>query len=354
MPNVEQSVVFTEDAAAALNHALRTLEPDRVFVLADVTTQNLCLPRLRQGGVLPAADPIVIGATDTHKNLESLTHVWTALQQGGASRRSCLVCVGGGMVTDLGGMAAATFKRGIRCINLPTTLLSMVDAAVGGKTGINFGGLKNEIGVFRQPTAVIIDTGFLRTLDEADLRSGYGEMLKHGLIDSEAAWAELLRFNLDQVDLSRLGQLVRQSIAVKERIVDQDPTEQGLRKALNLGHTAGHALESLALEERRPVLHGYAVAWGLVCELYLSAVKCGFPQDKLRQTVQFIRRYYGTMPLACGQYDRLLHFMRHDKKNVGGVINFTLLRAPGSIVLNQTATDGELAEMFDFFRDSLG
>ena len=354
MPNVEQSVVFTEDAAAALNHALRTLEPDRVFVLADVTTQNLCLPRLRQGGVLPAADPIVIGATDTHKNLESLTHVWTALQQGGASRSSCLVCLGGGMVTDLGGFAAATFKRGIRCVNLPTTLLSMVDAAVGGKTGINFGGLKNEIGVFRQPEAVIIDTGFLRTLDDENLRSGYAEMLKHGLIASEAAWAELLRFDLDHVDFGQLQRLVEKSIGVKERIVDQDPTERGLRKALNLGHTAGHALESLALAGQHPVLHGYAVAWGLACELYLSVVKAGFPQDMMRQTVQFVQRYYGTMGIQCNEYDRLLDYMKHDKKNVGGVINFTLLRAPGDILLDQTATQEEIFEMFDFFRESLG
>ncbi len=354
MPNVEQSVVFTEDAAAALNHALRTLEPDRVFVLADVTTQNLCLPRLRQGGVLPAADPIVIGATDTHKNLESLTHVWTALQQGGASRRSCLVCLGGGMVTDLGGFAAATFKRGIRCVNLPTTLLSMVDAAVGGKTGINFGGLKNEIGVFRQPEAVIIDTGFLRTLDDENLRSGYAEMLKHGLIASESAWAELLRFDLDHVDFGQLQRLVEKSIGVKERIVDQDPTERGLRKALNLGHTAGHALESLALAGQHPVLHGYAVAWGLACELYLSVVKAGFPQDMMRQTVQFVQRYYGTMGIQCNEYDRLLDYMKHDKKNVGGVINFTLLRAPGDILLDQTATQEEIFEMFDFFRESLG
>lgn len=258
------------------------------------------------------------------------------------------------MVTDLGGFAAATFKRGIRCVNLPTTLLSMVDAAVGGKTGINFGGLKNEIGVFRQPEAVIIDTGFLRTLDDENLRSGYAEMLKHGLIASEAAWAELLRFDLDHVDFGQLQRLVEKSIGVKERIVDQDPTERGLRKALNLGHTAGHALESLALAGQHPVLHGYAVAWGLACELYLSVVKAGFPQDMMRQTVQFVQRYYGTMGIQCNEYDRLLDYMKHDKKNVGGVINFTLLRAPGDILLDQTATQEEIFEMFDFFRESLG
>lgn len=354
MAKVEQTVVFTQKPAQQLDELVGALQADRVFLLVDENTRRHCLPRMSEARCLQGVNPIVIGATDVHKNLDTLVHVWQSLQQGGASRRSCLVCLGGGMVTDLGGFAAATFKRGIRCVNLPTTLLSMVDAAVGGKTGINFGGLKNEIGVFRQPEAVIIDTGFLRTLDDENLRSGYAEMLKHGLIASEAAWAELLRFDLDHVDFGQLQRLVEKSIGVKERIVDQDPTERGLRKALNLGHTAGHALESLALAGQHPVLHGYAVAWGLACELYLSVVKAGFPQDMMRQTVQFVQRYYGTMGIQCKEYDRLLDYMKHDKKNVGGVINFTLLRAPGDILLDQTATQEEIFEMFDFFRESLG
>lgn len=354
MPKVEQTVVFTQEPAQQLDELVGALQADRVFLLVDENTRRHCLPRMSEARCLQGVNPIVIGATDVHKNLDTLVHVWQSLQQGGASRRSCLVCLGGGMVTDLGGFAAATFKRGIRCVNLPTTLLSMVDAAVGGKTGINFGGLKNEIGVFRQPEAVIIDTGFLRTLDDENLRSGYAEMLKHGLIASEAAWAELLRFDLDHVDFGQLQRLVEKSIGVKERIVDLDPTERGLRKALNLGHTAGHALESLALAGQHPVLHGYAVAWGLACELYLSVVKAGFPQDMMRQTVQFVQRYYGTMGIQCNEYDRLLDYMKHDKKNVGGVINFTLLHAPGDILLDQTATQEEIFEMFDFFRESLG
>ena len=294
---------------------------------------------------------ITIGDTDENKTLASLTSVWTALQQGGATRHSLLVNLGGGMVTDLGGFAASTFKRGLAYINIPTTLLSQVDASVGGKTGINFGGLKNEIGVFNCAASVILSSDFLRSLDMANLLSGYAEMLKHGLISDEESWAELLRFDLDSLDYGVLGSLVAKSVAVKERIVEEDPTEQGIRKALNLGHTAGHALESLALEQGRPVLHGYAVAWGLVCELYQSTVKCGFPKDKLRQTVAFIREHYGIFPLDCKQYDKLYSFMTHDKKNEAGIINFTLLAGIGDIRINQQATKDEISGMLDFLRE---
>ena len=168
------------------------------------------------------------------------------------------------MVTDLGGFAAATFKRGFAYINVPTTLLAMVDASVGGKTGINFNGLKNEVGVFAPADSVLIETEFLRSLDAQNFFSGYAEMLKHGLISNEAHWAELLNFNTDLIDYKYLKKLVGESVQVKENIVEQDPFEHGIRKALNLGHTVGHAFESLALAENRPVLHGYAVAWGIV------------------------------------------------------------------------------------------
>ena len=298
---------------------------------------------------------ITIGDTDENKTLDSLTHVWTALQQGGATRHSLLVNLGGGMVTDLGGFAASTFKRGLTYINIPTTLLSQVDASVGGKTGINFGGLKNEIGVFNSAASVILSTEFLHSLDHKNLLSGYAEMLKHGLISNEGNWAELLRFSFDYglqtMDYGLLGKLVAKSVAIKERIVEEDPTEKGLRKALNLGHTAGHALESLALEQGCPVLHGYAVAWGLVCELYLSVVKCNFPKNKLHQTVQFIKENYGDPILDCKQYERLYEFMTHDKKNEGGVINFTLLGDIGDIRINQQATKEEIFEMLDFLRE---
>ena len=230
-----------------------------------------------------------------------------------------------------------------------------MDASVGGKTGINFGGLKNEIGVFNCAASVILSTEFLRSLDHKNLLSGYAEMLKHGLISDEESWAELLRFDFDKgmetMDYNLLGAMVAKSVAIKERIVEADPTEKGLRKALNLGHTAGHALESLALEQGRTVLHGYAVAWGLICELYLSTVKCGFPKEKLRQTVQFIKENYGTFAFDCKHYERLYEFMTHDKKNEGGMINFTLLGGIGELRINQHATKEEIFEMLDFLRE---
>ena len=254
------------------------------------------------------------------------------------------------MVTDLGGFAAATFKRGINFINIPTTLLSMVDASVGGKTGINFGGLKNEIGVFCDSKFVILSTQFLQTLDAENICSGYAEMLKHGLISDERMWAELVSFDLAQPDLKQLQCMVGESVAVKERIVAQDPHEHDIRKALNLGHTFGHAFESWALK-RKSVLHGYAVAYGLIPELWLSVVKTGFPTEKMRQTVNFIKENYGSLPITCDDYDELIELMRHDKKNQDGIINFTLLGGIGDIRINQNATIDEIKEAFDFFRE---
>jgi 3-dehydroquinate synthase len=255
------------------------------------------------------------------------------------------------MVTDLGGFAASTFKRGISFINIPTTLLSMVDASVGGKTGINFLGLKNEIGVFSNAESVILDTTFLKTLDTENMLSGYAEMLKHGLIADEKMWSELMTFDVEKPDLVKLKDMVSESVAVKQRIVTDDPTEQSIRKALNLGHTVGHAFESFALRHQ-PVLHGYAVAWGLVCELYLSAIKTGFPTDKMHQTVRFILEHYGKMAITCDDYPTLLELMTHDKKNVAGIINFTLLGGIGDIRINQSATKEEIYEAFDFYREA--
>lgn len=321
------------------------------MVLTDETTQQLCWPVVKDFDCLRQAQQIVIKAGDDHKTLESLAHVWQEMQRHGASRHSLLVCLGGGMVTDLGGFAASTFKRGLHLINIPTTLLAMVDASVGGKTGINFGGLKNEVGVFRNASAVILDTTFLQTLDRENILSGYAEMLKHGLINNQEMLDELIAFDVEQPDLKQLGRMVADSVKVKQRIVLEDPTEQGIRKALNLGHTAGHAFESLALE-RKPVLHGYAVAWGLIVELWLSCVKTGFPQDKMRQTVSFILEHYGRMTITCDDYPHLLELMHHDKKNTGSDINFTLLGGIGDIRINQTASEEEIKEALDFYRES--
>ena len=347
-----QKVEIAENLETSLASAIADCEHDKLFILTDDITRKLCWPVVSGYACLQGAEVISIGATDTHKTLESLAHVWEELGRMGGTRHTLLINIGGGMVTDLGGFAASTFKRGINYINIPTTLLSMVDASVGGKTGINFRGLKNEIGVFNNAATVILSTQFLHTLDHENILSGYAEMLKHGLISNEAMWAELMNFNLgaEPLDLATLQRMLADSVAVKQRIVTEDPLEHGIRKALNLGHTVGHAFESFALSHT-PILHGYAVAYGLVCELYLSAIKTGFPTDKMRQTVSFIREHYGRMPITCDDYPTLFELMTHDKKNTAGRINFTLLGGIGDILINQTATKEEIYEALDFYRE---
>lgn len=350
----KQEVILCESLEKSLIHAIERCPHDKLFILTDEHTRRLCLPALVNLPEIKEAVSITIGAEDVHKTLETLASVWTALSNQGATRHSLLINLGGGMVSDLGGFAAATFKRGMAYINLPTTLLAMVDASVGGKTGINFNGLKNEIGAFAPASSVLIETDFLRTLDAANFFSGYAEMLKHGLISRTDHWAELLNFDTAHIDYRVLKQLVGQSVQVKEEIVAQDPYEKGIRKALNLGHTVGHAFESLALAENRPVLHGYAVAWGMVCELYLSHLRVGFPKDKMRQTIQFIKENYGIFHFDCKKYEQLYAYMTHDKKNTSGIINFTLLKEIGNICINQTADKETIFEMFDFYRECMG
>lgn len=350
---MEQRVIFSKNLQEELAMAIAECHHDKIFVLTDETTAVCCWPVIQSYLCLKGAQVITIPASDTHKDLDSLAQVWTALGKNGATRHSLLINLGGGMVTDLGGFAASTFKRGINFINIPTTLLAMVDASVGGKTGINFNGLKNEIGVFNESRFVILNTFFLRTLDTENLLSGYAEMLKHSLIANEKMWAGHLNFSLEQdVESEEFALLLRQSVELKERIVTEDPKEQGIRKALNVGHTIGHAFESFAIQTHRPILHGYAVAYGIICELYLSVVKTGFPTDKMRQTVRFIREHYGSFPITCDDYDTLIELMTHDKKNTSGIINFTLLGGIGDIRINQSASKEEIKEALDFYRES--
>lgn len=348
----KQRIVITQDLESQLQQEIVCCNHDRLFVLTDENTQKYCWPLLAGYRIFSSAEVITIPASDSNKTLESVGHVWSELQRRGATRHSLLINLGGGMVTDLGGFAASTFKRGIAFINIPTTLLAMVDASVGGKTGFNFGGLKNEIGVFRNANSVIICTAFLQTMDQGNLYSGYAEMLKHALLSNINMWAAHLDFEPDTTAqaLLQLQDMVADSIKVKEKIVEEDPTEKGIRKALNLGHTIGHAFESLALKHE-PVLHGYAVAWGMVCELYLSTIKTGFPIARMRQTVRYIFEHYGRMPITCDDYPELLELMQHDKKNVAGKINFTLLSDVGGILINQTATQNEIEEALDFYRE---
>lgn len=350
-----QNVVISKDLKADLQEFLSSQSYDKLFILTDTNTREKCYPLLKDVSALRDAPVITVEAGDAHKGLDTLSYIWLRLCDEGASRNSLLVNLGGGMITDMGGFAGATFKRGIRTINVPTTLMASVDAAIGGKTGVNFNGLKNEIGSFYPPECVFIDCEFLRTLDRDNLLSGYAEMIKHALISSVDTYATVLLFDLDQqMDYAFLNKMVAQSVAVKERIVVEDPKEQGIRKALNFGHTIGHAYESLSFKKNRPLLHGHAVAAGIISELYLSYKICGFPMDKLSQVVYYIKEYYPAFVFDCKDYDTLYELMTHDKKNEGGIINFTLLSKVGEVQINQSVSKEKILESLDFYRESFG
>lgn len=349
-----QKVIKSTDLNKDLSYILRQLEYDRLFVLTDENTKRLCLPLIERNEYVAGADKKVIEAGDNNKNIEALSSIWKYLSENGATRHSLLINLGGGMLTDIGGFAAATFKRGIKCINIPTTLLGAVDAAVGGKTGINFNGLKNEIGSFAPAETVLIDSQFFRSLDHQNFLSGYAEMIKHSLIDSDKEWKDILSFDTEDIDYDRLQELVVNSVAVKERIVEEDPVEKGIRKALNLGHTIGHAFESLSYEVGKPIQHGYAVAWGIICELYLSHKLCNFPKEKLYKTVYFIKENYDGFFFDCNNYEQLYEYMKHDKKNESDTINFTFLTDIGIIEINRTASKDDIFDSIDFLRESVG
>lgn len=349
---MSQHIIYSNQVDATLSAVIEGGNYHNVEVLVDQNTRQHVLPMLASS--LEKAMVIEIPAGDEHKTLNSLISVWEALESCGATRQSLLVNLGGGMVTDLGGLAAATFKRGIACVNVPTTLLGAVDAAVGGKTGINFMGLKNEIGTFAPARHVIISTCFFSTLQHEDILSGYAEMLKHAMLNSRHEFTALLNQDLNATDSDHLLERLKASVKIKEDIVNKDPTEQGLRKALNLGHTVGHALESHALETGSPVAHGYAVAWGLVVETVLSHMILGFPSDDLYALASFVKQNYGAPSVTCEHYDRLIALMRHDKKSAAGEINCTLLRQCGEPTINNKIDVDSLQSALDIMRDLLG
>ncbi len=353
---MDQKLIFTNTPAAELDAMIAELGNPRVFVLADANTAQLVLPKLSgASSILAQARQIVIPAGDDNKNIDSLRTVWDALGQGGATRSSLLVNVGGGMVTDLGGFAASTFKRGMRFINVPTTLLGAVDASVGGKTGINYNGLKNEIGVFATPLASIISTIYFDTLSTSELLSGYAEMLKHALLEGKESLVALLGLDLAVCPADRLLELLEKSVNVKKHIVDIDFREQGLRKALNLGHTAGHAFESLAMRRHKSIPHGYAVAHGCVVALVLSRTRLGFPSDTLLSFATYIRENYSPFVFTCEDYPELIELMGHDKKNIDPhSFNFTLLSSVGEPQTDCTVSPDDVRNALDIYRDLIG
>ena len=349
-----QQVIKCSRLETDLLQTIQAIHHDTLFVLVDEHTLAHCLPLVKGVPAIREATTIVIPADDSNKTLHNLSKVWKQLTEHNATRHSLLINLGGGMVTDLGGFAAATFKRGIKYINIPTTLLGAVDAAVGGKTGINFEGYKNEIGAFYPAKRVLISSDFFQSLDHTAILSGYAEMVKHALIHSAADWEKLLSFPLDEINYPQLNELVFRSVGIKRAIVDKDPYEKNIRKALNLGHTTAHAFESFAISRDTPVPHGYAVAWGMIVELWLSHRLCDFPKEKLQKTVRFIQRNYGAFHFTCDDYETLYEIAMHDKKNVGGTINFTLLSEIGNVRIDQTANKSLIFDAFDFYRDSVG
>jgi 3-dehydroquinate synthase len=343
---MDSSVFIGPEALPALAELLYRPAVTRVFVLADSNTARLCLPMLEKH--LPANYLLIeIPAGEEYKTLASCEIVWNALTEQRADRHAVLVNLGGGVVTDLGGFAAALYKRGIRFAQVPTTLLAQVDASVGGKTGVDFQGYKNHLGVFQAPAAVFIEPQFLQTLDPRQLKSGYAEVIKHWLIaDAEA-------FNLHR----RLGWLtddwtsiIRDSVALKQRIVAQDPLESGPRKLLNFGHTVGHAIESYLLTQPgREALHGEAVAAGLVCESWLSVQRGLLSAEELDKIETFVFSVFDKLSFVGLETAAIAEFALQDKKNTGATINCTLLKGIGNGVFDQPVTLAEIAESLRYY-----
>lgn len=305
-------LIFTEDPVAELSHILDEAGPERVLTVTDTNTSKLCKPLFDT--VLGHFPEVTIEAGEAHKGIGSLQEVWRAMVDAGLNRRDMIVNIGGGTVTDLGGFAAATYMRGIRYINIPTTLLAAVDASTGGKTAIDFMGIKNLIGAFHSPPATIVSPQPLATLPREEMLSGWGEMIKHALLDDDAHLDSILSCEIpDAGHPAELLSLICRSVAVKSRVVAEDPTEKGVRRCLNLGHTAGHALESLSLQRGTPISHGHAIALGLLAELRVAPA---FPEEKYRRLRDYILSIYRVPPVEAADIPQLTAYMRSDKKNL--------------------------------------
>ncbi len=337
-------------AAPGLEAVLARHAPGRVAVLVDDHTEQYCYPKVR--AALPDDHLLIrIPHGEQHKNLDTCRYIWTQMLEARLDRQALLVNLGGGVVGDMGGFCAATWKRGIRFVQVPTTLLAQVDASTGGKLGIDFEGVKNIIGAFADPLAVLVDTDFLATLPFAELRSGFAEVIKHALIADADQWKMLRR--IEDLRTADWPQIVPRSLAVKRRIVAADPYERGLRKALNFGHTIGHALESAAMQTDQSLLHGEAIAIGMVCESWLSAQKVGLPPEELEQITAFIRQIFGYHPLNNLAKADLLALMHNDKKNEGDRINFSLLPRIGEVRVNQTASEADIRASLDYYESAM-
>jgi len=314
---------------------------EKVAVIVDENTKSLCLPLVKN--VLPPSSIIEIKSGEEHKNLDTCKTIWERLTKFQFDRKSLVVNLGGGVIGDMGGFCAATYKRGIDFINIPTTLLAQVDASVGGKLGIDFMGFKNHIGAFMKPRKVFIDTSFLKTLPENELRSGFAEVIKHCLIADAGYWQTI---SLKDIHGQIWPDIVLHSLEVKNKIVSDDPFEKGLRKILNFGHTIGHAIESYFLEQNDGrLLHGEAVAAGMICETYLSEAKCNFPICTTKKVESYIFQTFGKISLSSNDIDQIVRYCEQDKKNEKGTINFSLLKEIGNPVFNIAVEQEEIRKV---------
>lgn len=346
------SVYCNEGAWEALSETIEKLQPSKIFILTDANTENYCLPVLQQKLAL-ASPPEILSMPEgeEYKTITTCVGLWASLSAKGADRQSLLINLGGGVVTDLGGFLASTFKRGISFVNIPTSLLAMVDASVGGKNGVDLGVLKNQIGVINNPEVVIIDTQFLKTLPPSQTTSGYAEMLKHGLIRSETYWKKLNAFDVN--DTNSTEELIWESVEIKNKVVTEDPSEQGLRKTLNYGHTLGHAIESFCMErdDRRSLLHGEAIAIGMILATFISSEVLDFPKEKLGEVSTTILEHFPKEEFSEKDIEAIIDLLIFDKKNRNGQVYFVLLNDFGEHQIDCKVANSLIFEAFDYYKN---
>ncbi len=320
------NVLFAEKGYQFVNQFIKENKPSSIFVLSDSNTREHCVPIFLSKLEEKNIQVIEIPAGEEFKNINTCVEVWRTLTDLGADRKSLLLNVGGGVITDLGGFVASCFKRGISFINVPTTLLSMVDASVGGKTGVDLGVLKNQVGVFANPKAVVVDTTYLETLSEREFLSGMAEIIKYGFTFDIHLWEKVQKMTVTSKTL--LEEVIYQSINIKNEVVTKDPKENSLRKVLNYGHTLGHAIESYFLEseDKEKLTHGEAIAVGMVTATYISSEMLGFPKEKLSEMTTNILKMYPKIPLYKSDFEPIIKLLKHDKKNVKGEVRFVLLQ----------------------------
>lgn len=346
------AVYFNENGVIFLNDVLQKNQYSKIFILVDSNTNECCLPLFLQEIATEIPIEIIeIEEGEAFKNLETCTQVWYAMSELEADRRSILINLGGGVVTDLGGFVASAYMRGVDFVNVPTTLLAMVDASVGGKTGVDLGVLKNQIGVINNPIGVWIDSRFLATLPAEELRSGMAEMFKHGLIQSEEYWCKML--NLSELHIEDLDALIHESVVIKNRVVEQDPTEKNLRKTLNFGHTLGHAIESFCLENphRRRLLHGEAIAIGMVLASFLSVELLKFSQNDCDEIKNIFGQYFEKQYFTENEISQIIKLLKFDKKNSHGNINFVLLEKIAQPKINCLVSNELIFKAFNYYND---